>query len=75
MMTSDYYIDALGRQAAAVERASIAYSQALVDGSDAESEERVLAYEADAYVRMVKTATPVQLIVHAAERAQSFRGR
>lgn len=74
MITPDHYIDALGRQAAAVERASIAYSQALVDGEDAAQEERVLAYEADAYVRMMKDATPVQLIVHAAERAQTYRG-
>lgn len=74
MFSDDFYIDALGRQAVATERASIAYNQALVDGEDALEEERALAYEAAEYVRMMNSATPVQLIVHAAERAQSFRG-
>lgn len=73
MLSDDYYIDVLGRQAAATERASTAYSQALIDGHDALPEERALAYEASEYVRMMRAATPVQLIVHAAERAQSFR--
>lgn len=75
MLSDDHYIDALGRQAAATERASIAYSQALLDGESGQSEECALEHESTEYLRLLKSATPVQLIVHAAERAQSFRGQ
>lgn len=72
MFSDDFYIDALGRQAAAVDRASVAQAQDLVDGLDDTESARVLAFEVGAYREMMHRATAVQLIVHAAERAQSF---
>lgn len=72
MFSNDFYIDALGRQAAAVDSALVAHDQDLIDGDDSAESARVLAFEVGAYREMMLRATPVQLIVHAAERAQSF---
>lgn len=72
MFSDDFYIDTLGRQAAAVDRALLEHKQDLVDGADADESAKVLAFETGAYVEMMQRATPVQLIVHAAERARSF---
>lgn len=73
MFSDDFYIDALGRQATAVDSALVAHDQDLIDGDDNTESARVLAFEVGAYREMMRRATAVQLIVHAAERAQSFR--
>lgn len=75
MFSDDIYIDALGRQAAAVDTAVVAHNQDLVDGLDATESAVIVAYEVARYGDMMSRATAVQLIVHAAERAQSFHSR
>lgn len=72
MFSDDFYIDALGRQAEAVDSASVAHDQDLLDGNDGDETARVLAFEVGAYRTLLARATPVQNIVHAAERATSF---
>lgn len=73
MFSDDFYIDALGRQAAATDAASMAHAQALIDGHDGTETASVLAFEVGAYRELCLRASPVQLIVHAAEQAQRFR--
>lgn len=75
MFSDDFYIDALGRQAAATDAASIVHAQVLTDGDDDTDAARVLAFEVGVYREMMMRATPLQLIVHAAERAQTFHKR
>lgn len=75
MFSDDFYIDVLGRQAVAVDTASRSHAQDLVDGHDDAESARLLAFELGAYQELVRRASAVQLIVHAAERAQSFHRR
>lgn len=75
MFSDDMYIDALGRQASALDRAVRHHTQVLMDGMDDESAARAVAFETGLYREMMDRATAVQLIVHAAERAQAFPRR